>query len=903
MQSGGVVDNASLIEKTVLVALPLDRRPTEQELLTLASAQRVVYPVDDEQFAALIRRLHANLDITMDRGTALVAPEYGPWLSNRKSGIDPFYWDRFRVWLDRLEWPVFVINTLDGVADEILDLAGDPKRTGIWARRGLVVGDVQSGKTATYTALACKAADAGYKLIILLTGMVESLRRQTQERLDEGFVGLDSSDYLQQPQVRTNRLVGVGLVKANRMAGVFTSRSNDFNRQLMNQLGFTLDSFQEPVLVVIKKNKSILANLESWLRGYNADGSGKINAPLLMIDDEADWASINTKPEDADPTAINAGIRSLLSLFNRSCYVGVTATPFANVFIDPESDDDMLGDDLFPRDFIYSLEAPTNYIGPQAVFANKTILEAAPLMQWNWDADVHFPVDHRSTYQVQALPETLYEAVRQFLIASTLRDLHGEKLLHRSMLVNVSRFTAVQDQVANLLDAFVRDVQRDIRNYGKLDPSEALQVPSIAALQRTWGSLRGSDGPHWRVVQEALNAGVQPVQVRAVNQRTGAASLDYKSYKEQGLRVIAVGGDILSRGLTLEGLSTSYFHRNSQMYDTLLQMGRWFGYRDGYADLCRIWLGEEAFGWYGHIATASDELRQEFKRMKRLGLTPREFGLKVRAHPDSLIVTARNKMRTANTIIRRVSLSAQGIETARLRTGRRAIEANAQATEQFIRGLGAPMGTQPVLWSQVPSRLVADYLEGFDTHPLNYDFQADRLAGYLRRTGQACLRTWDVALPFGRMPDEPFAGLRVRPLYRYLVVNKSNGSLLVSGSSARVGSRGDERAGLTDQQIAAAEATNEGRNTGDRAYREVRSRPLLLIHVLRGFTRPPNDNTKARTPFEPGGPPLVAIGLSFPRFDDSDVKEMVEYKVNLIEWRSLFEQEIDDDTYINDDAD
>jgi hypothetical protein len=891
------VDNLSLIERTVLVALPLDRRPTEDEVWAVASAQRVVYPVTDEEFAALIRRLHSNLAITMDPGTALVEAEFVPWLANRKASIDSFYWDRYRTYLDKSDWPARVTNTLDGVADDILDLAGDPKRRSHWARRGLVVGDVQSGKTAAYTALTCKAADAGYKLVILLTGTVESLRRQTQERLDEGFVGLDSSDYLQQPQVRTNRAVGVGVVNARRMAGVFTSRSRDFNKQLMNQLGFRLDSFQEPVLVVIKKNKSILANLDAWLRGYNAGVDGKIEAPLLMIDDEADWASINTKPENADPTAINTGIRSLLSLFQRSCYVGVTATPFANVFIDPDTDDQMLGDDLFPRDFIYSLEAPNNYVGPQLVFGELPTDGAASPVQWNSDADAHLPMDHRSTFEVNTLPETLYEAVRQFVIASTLRDLRGEKLLHRSMLVNVSRFTAVQDQVSALLDEFVRNLQRDVRNFGKLDPREALEEPSLAALCRTWESMCPPDGPEWRVVQEALNEAVQPVQVRAVNQRTGAASLDYRPYRDQGLRVIAVGGDILSRGLTLEGLSTSYFHRNSQMYDTLLQMGRWFGYRDGYADLCRVWLGEEAFGWYAHIARVTEELRQEFKRMKRLGLTPKEFGLKVRAHPDSLIVTARNKMRTANTIIHRVSLSGEGIETARLRTNRKAIEANAAATETFLRRLGPPkQGPSPLLWSDVPAAAIAEYIESFDTHPLNYDFQSERLAEYLRRTDRDCLRMWDVALPFGTRPDESFGGLTVRPLYRYVMVNRSNGSLLVSGSGARVGSRGDERAGLTVEQIAEAEsdADRQGKNVGDQAYRNVRTRPLLLVHVLRGFTRPAEEKGKARIPFEPDSPPLVGVGLSFPHFDDSDVKGMVEYKINLVEWRSLFEQESED---------
>ncbi|HET9866764.1 MAG TPA: hypothetical protein VFQ06_05695, partial [Nitrospira sp.] len=310
-------DRLGNIEKAVLATLPADRRPTEAEVLAMASAMRNAFPVSDEEFGLLIKRLHSKLAITMDIGTALYEQDHMPWLLARQPDIVPFYWDRFRTWLGRLEWPPLVVNTLDRVTDDILDLAGDPVRKGAWHRRGLVVGDVQSGKTATYTALACKAADAGFRLVILLTGTLESLRRQTQERLDEGFVGLDSSEILQQVRNRTNRVVGVGLVDQQRAAGVFTSRSRDFNKQLLTSLGFRLDAFQEPVLVVLKKNRTILQNLEHWLRSYNAGDDGKISAPLLLIDDEADSASINTNPQSASPTSINERIRALLALFHQ----------------------------------------------------------------------------------------------------------------------------------------------------------------------------------------------------------------------------------------------------------------------------------------------------------------------------------------------------------------------------------------------------------------------------------------------------------------------------------------------------------------------------------------------------------------------------------------------------------
>jgi hypothetical protein len=896
------VSNLDLLEKTLIAALPADRRPTEVEVLDLAFNLRHAFPVSDDEFGALIRQVHTKLAITMDLGTFLSEPSYAPWLAGRKASIDPYYWDRYRLWLGRLGWAPQVVNALDNVSDEILDLVGDPALEGTWSRRGLVVGDVQSGKTATYTALTCKAADAGYRLIILLTGTLESLRRQTQERLDEGFVGLDSSEMLQQAQVRSNRAVGVGVIDQRKSAGVFTSRSRDFSKVLMTQLGFRLDAFQVPVLVVLKKNKRILENLEGWLRGYNAGSDGKITAPLLLIDDEADSASINTNDPNSSPTAINERLRAMLALFTRSTYVGFTATPFANVFIEPETEHEMLGDDLFPSDYIYALEAPTNYVGPAKVFADET-----QMIRVNDDAEAFLPASHKNGHPIDSLPTSLLEALRSFLLATTIRDLRGEGSSHRSMLVNVSRFTAVQDRVATLLDNELKDIQRDIRNFSSLAPSDALRRPNLAELHETWKREHDNAGFDWIQIQAALHDAVQPVTVKAVNQRTGAASLDYKANKDHGLRVIAVGGNSLSRGLTLEGLSTSYFYRNSQMYDTLLQMGRWFGYRDGYADLCRIWLGDEAQHWYGHITQASEELRDEFKRMRRLEMTPRDFGLKVRGHPDSLIITARNKMRSAEKVVRQVSLSAQLIETSRLQSKPAVLEFNEKLATGFIESLGR-QGIQQqvsewdnVIWRDVPKDVIAGLLGDFQSHPLNYLFQGKDLAAFLATTKEPKLREWDVVLPKGSTDDPvDVAGIPLKRQLRRIVRNPKTNSLLVSGSRARVGSRGVEREGLTLAEHEAVIAKlPDGTNVSDVEFRRARRKPLLLIHVVKGYVRTDGEPDE----FLPDSPLIVALGLSFPEFDDREIAGRVEYMVNLVLWQSMVGSELDDDVPTDDDPD
>jgi hypothetical protein len=889
--------NVSLMERALLVLLPSDRPPTEAEVKTLATQLRASFAMDDEDFEGLLRQVYTKVSISMDMGVALVS-EHRPWLNARKPSIDPFYWQRFHKLLSKKDWPPQVVGTLDRVSDEILDLLGNPAQTDHWERRGLVVGDVQSGKTATYTALTCKAGDAGYRLIILLTGTLENLRRQTQERMDEGFVGLDSYELTTVRTIRTNRAVGVGLIDGTKAAGVFTSRLRDFNKELVNALGFRLDAFQIPVLVVMKKNKSILQNLEKWLAEFNAGPDGKIAAPVLVIDDEADNASVNTRKDDEDPAEINRRIRSLLARFTHSSYVGFTATPFANVFIDPDTNDEMLKNDLFPRDFIYALEPPTNYFGPQAIFGDEPRRDVIRSIE---DADTLFPPRHKSILQVNALPESLLHAARVFLLSTTLRDLRGEGPTHRSMLVNVSHYTNVQEQVVGLLHTWLSQVQQDVRNYSQLDSREALRNSSLSDLKNAWELEFGDSEFTWEQVQTGLVEGILPVSLKAVNQRTGAASLDFSQHKETGLRVIVVGGNSLSRGLTLEGLSTSYFFRSTKMYDTLLQMGRWFGYRDGYEDLCRIWLTDEAAHWYAHITSATDELRQELRRMREERRQPIDFGLKVRAHPGSLIVTAQNKMRRSTKIERVVSVSGESLETTHLKTNENVIRANRIVVEEFIRQVGiagiipGTSGLRNPLWTGVPKQLVADLLRSFSVDPANISFQAKDLANFVEGATDDFLQEWDVVLPQGKGSDSPIGSLSVRRNQRKVQVDV--GSVLVSGKSARVASRGIEREGLPESLIGNLTTEfrqkNPGKSIPDRIFRVVRPRPLLLIHFIEPES---NRSDSAALPNE-----LIALGLSFMTFDDSAVAKRVTYQINLVELRAS--EEIDDEEELEKDDD
>ena len=724
--------NARRLELGVITALTVDGIPTEGAIFDLASTLRVIppYAVTDDEFEVVIKRLHEALTVDMGLGDC-VYDEHNPWLRARKAAIEPFYWSRYQTDLLKQGWGPKVVNSLDKVTDEILDLMGDPSgRTG-WPRRGLVMGDVQSGKTSNYTGLICKAADAGYKLVILLTGTLESLRRQTQERLDAGFVGLDSSGVVNNRK-RHRKEIGVGLINGARSAGVFTSTVGDFRAATVNQLGFRLNDYREPVLLVVKKNKRILENLAEWLVNYNAGAGGNIDIPLLLIDDEADNASINTNPKKA--TAINAGIRGLLKVFPRSSYVGFTATPFANVFINPETTNDIEGDDLFPRDFIYTLDAPTNYVGASRIFGDSSDLNLLEVID---DAEEYFPRGQTSDSVVEGVPPSLKDAITCFFLVNTLMDIRIGMPKHRSMLVNVSHFTLIQNQVRDILDHEVRLMQGDIRNYASLPFNEAIRNRSIESLYNAFQRNFSNLGVTWQQVQGQLSASTMPIQTTAVNQKSGPASLDYTAYKEHGLRVIAVGGNSLARGLTLEGLCISYFYRTTQMYDALLQMGRWFGYRAGYEDLCKIWMTEETADWYAHISEATDELRNEVRRMQNSRLKPIDFGLRVRSHPESLLITARNKMRDSDEIVQIISITEESLESPRLMKDASIVSSNYKEAQNFIRAVTTSLGPTKIddgafpIWQSVPKELIVKFLKAFINHPLSIKLQTASL-GKLR---------------------------------------------------------------------------------------------------------------------------------------------------------------------------
>jgi hypothetical protein len=726
--------------------------------------------VDVDRLEAELRHLFS---IGVESATVLEDPtEHRPWLPSRRAEIQWRFWNRYMTYLERdFGMPPAVVSNLDDLTNMLLERLEDPRRKPPWDRRGMVVGSVQSGKTANYTGLICKAVDAGYKLIIVLAGLHSNLRAQTQLRLDEGVLGFDTQ---KSRKLNTdNRWMGVGKIPGERLvihSMTSSAENGDFSKPVAETIGVMLGS--DPVVLVIKKNSSLLTNLIKWITsvaGSDDPVSGKKivrNVPLLLIDDEADNASINTKakPGSTDGgsvTAINGKIRKLLDAFEKSAYVGYTATPFANIFINPDDETPEHGEDLFPRSFIMNVKPPTNYVGPGRVFgidgdpdAGIPSGDGLPIVREIDDFDISFPPKHHPDHLPTHLPESLKRAIRCFILTCAGRRARGQDKKHNSMLVHVTRYVAVQESVVRLIRDELAGLRRRIefgdgnRKPALFDELKLLWEEEFAPVSRALGSEAGSP-VRWGDVKAQLHLAAAKITVLPIN---GYAKevLDYKEHEAEGRSVIAVGGDKLSRGLTLEGLSISYFLRTSRMYDTLMQMGRWFGYRPGYLDLCRLFTTRTLRNWYRHIAFAEEELRREFDYMVAAGLTPEKYGLRVRTHPDGMIVTALNKMSHGRTL--NVSWTGVLAQTTQLPKESKKIESNLRATETLVAGLGDPSfgeGHETCVWCNVPAAVVAKFVGSLQFPPASARASGEQLAAFIQKqVGKIPpeLTSWTVAV-------------------------------------------------------------------------------------------------------------------------------------------------------------
>ena len=926
------IDNCIKMARIILKDTIGEANPTEADLSTAVEQASFFMKMSEEEKKQVVKGLQYSLGVILDLGNGVVdSATFHPWVNSRKATMDTYYWDRYQSYLELdMSWAPQVVSKLGQVSDEILDLCGNPEEKGTWRRKGLIIGDIQSGKTSNYLALCNKAADAGYHVIILLTGTIESLRRQTQERVDSGFVGLNSRNTLRKNAEKN--YIGVGQIDSNRTAASFTTVTSDFNMHVLESNNFTLRTFTEPVIFVLKKQRNVLENLATWLKNKNTlqTTDSKVNDALLLIDDEADNASINTKKAEQERTAINEGIIKILKLFSRSTYIGVTATPYANIFIDAELDDQKNDEfNLFPSDFIYNLSAPSNYIGSEKIFDadgdyKNSIQEIKDVAVGNDGKTTVFRSKAKSAHIVGDLPQSLIDAINYFMLFNVAQDLRGRNLSHRSMLVNVTQFDNVQIQVFDLINLYLSTMQRKVKNYSKMGREEAEKHEEILCLKDSWFRYKLDEltGFDWETVLDNLNESIAPIQLRLVNYKTksgGYKTLDYTEYNSTGLRVIAIGGNALSRGLTLEGLAVSYFVRNSQMYDTLLQMGRWFGYRQGYENLFKIWMEPETIERYRYITMATNELKDSIQEMRRLGLTPRDFGLKVQQNKVSLFVTARNKRYATTEIEQWISLAAEVVETPRLIANfDTCIKHNVEITTRLLDYLGdnrkeyydqsLNFGNNRIVYSNISNETVAAYISDFAAHPKHLPFNAKDLSDHIMEHPEK----WTVVVMGGSSPEtleEQYFSKEIADLgihYSYRKILRDGNSLLISGERTRVGAPGATRFGLTQERIKEIsddykKQNPEKKTVPDKPYLRVERQPVLLIYPIKiDFTEqdhPSDDESKKLI----GNYPIIGLTLGFPGNDMDNKSRRVRYILNRVADRAMMQFDFDFDGDEDDD--
>lgn len=704
--------------KRAVKLLMLDEEEPDEDFIrrALKPIAQLHHLEDDEAgFEKAFRELRAELGSKIDGGITLEGKNavWKPWFHDMQADEK---WDTPR----STSYYQYLIQdkdseyaTLEDTANKVMSLLSDPRPSKPAIRRkGLILGDVQSGKTRTYIALMHKAADCGYKLIVVLTSDNENLRQQTQMRIDTDFIGYHNGQQS-----------GVGRYLAIRNVPRVSALTNDndfgkaYEGAFQNVARPTWNAIT-PYVAVVKKNASVLSKFNRWLKNPEFDS----DLPVLVIDDESDYASVNSSKPDDEPTRINRLIRELTMISSRTSYVAVTATPFANIFIDDE-----IEEDLFPQDFIHILQSPSEYIGAKKLFGDMDSRpKESPCVQELDEEDIEawLPVTHRKSFVIPdpGLHEAVKYAIDCFIIACCLRP--NADARRQSMLIHMSRFTEVQRQIADRVYDYVRSMEKGVRFHSEDDPRvERLHRAFVKEYERNGQT----DGQTWEKFYPRVRRFVLSgrLRVRLVNSKASDWSLQHNVQDDLSLNecTLFVGGNQLSRGMTLDGLICSVFYRRVTASDTLLQMGRWFGYRPHYAQLQRIWMLPQSVLDYRYSCSIIEELKESARHMRRQGMTPKQFGLAIRKNPNRGVrITNVTKMRNAKEgeKFQEFDLSGEIIESIRLAVDGSQLKRNDHALDELLRGLHAPgiiSGESPMarthVFANVPARTVVDFLTSY----------------------------------------------------------------------------------------------------------------------------------------------------------------------------------------------
>lgn len=860
----------------------------EQEVRRLGTA----FNLTDYEITKFVKHLETIYGTTQKNGHILKTT-FVDWYPSAKKNIDFHYWTRLKTfWMESNTLPREVVTSVDTVTDEIMGFLGNPKDKESWNRiRGLVMGHVQMGKTTNYSALISKAADSGYRIIIVLAGLTNSLRYQTQVRLDKTFVGKSSVSDAAHTQIydvaHVMKTHKDGYVPRFPFCG--TTQLSDFNTATAGAVGAHQGTFAEPILFVTKKNAKVLEKITDWLKGLN--NGAQLDGPMLVIDDEADNASVNTNANPNQIAVINSRIRMLLGTCKQSAYIGYTATPFANIFIDPESASDLLNEDLFPANFIKSLDPPSNYVGSSRLFTDDGDLFAACVRPIPKDYTNSLPLKHKSNHVLSGgLPESLKDAIREYLLFRAIRIIEGNGSAHSSMLINVSRFNHVQQQVKDSVDDFLKVLNDAIKTWACVDWHQSTVISDLHKVWVNEYQHAVNSSISWELVLEKLLDAISSIEPRLVNMRGVGIDYERAPVGGGGLHIIAIGGLALARGLTLEGLAVSYVLRNVGAADTLLQMGRWFGYRPGFERLCRVHATQDLIDDFSAISESVEELRTDFQRMALLNKTPYDFGLKVRQSPTGIAITAANKMRSATPISLAEDFSTKHVQAYSLHDDKKINQANIKVVINCINDLNnnylshyknsTDTKSKALVWGKVPGKIVIDLIKDIQFPQMEFDLMTDDknslITSYIEDRLGAELSEWDIAIPYVsnsksnslKFPSEINGDFYCRT---------RGGTDRVSDTVVKVNKRNAIAFGVDDfylgedineyekrVTLVKKNALNEFEDNQDKKISETwarsvaRSRPLLLVHFLQLV---PDDGFKMNLPTDE---PVVSIGILLP---------------------------------------
>jgi hypothetical protein len=783
--------------------------------------------------------------VELERGMVICDPDpkkHTDWEPDTKKR---FYWRKQREFLmttlerkNGQEESSRIINSIDFETDTILKNMENPIRSD-FDSRGLVVGYVQSGKTANFTALIAKAADAGYRFIIVLAGIHDELRQQTQIRIDRELTGHNNLN-LEGDFIAWNDYEEVrrwhNLTSAGWLDG---KETGEFSGKGINKFKDIFLSKERPVLAIIKKNVKIMERLIKWIE--NSEEKDRVNVPILIIDDEADQASVdsnankkNTDP--TDPTKTNEKIRNIIELFVRKAYVGYTATPFANVFIQHDSEHEKLGDDLYPRNFIHSLPEPRGYFGTRRIFAD--------------DLDNFFVKQIKDSQKEKKeladrgiITADLVSSVYDFLLGIAIRNLRGQEKMPMSMMINVDHRVNKMNRIGEVIKNYVL---KSLPEHYDINAMEAAFI-KYNHDSKNLNEKLASDNKYfeWRIVKDELIKIIKSKAIKiSVLNSSNEDKLDYA--KDPSMKVIAVGGNKLSRGLTLEGLMVTFYLRESKQYDTLLQMGRWFGYRKGYEDLVRIYTNNTLWRQFKDLAIVELEFRESISEMVNEDppKTPKEFAIAVR-QILGLLPTAKNKLGAA---VLETHYGGSQVSVTRLTLEKpEIIDANTRCVSDLIAKINA--GNKPFApvtsGSDIPSSIAADvpfaYINSFiidfhianDTDNTSLEFDKNNLIKYLaKKTGKGELLKWNVAIiSVGKNEDNNIISLpgniNLRAVNRArMKTSPVNGSYNIKAVTSK-----------TDRVI---DLPKGAKNEYDG-----RTSPLLLLYFISRNSKPMQDNEKS----------------------------------------------------------